>query len=103
MSNDQRCGTCRWARWVWTKHNPPRINPREPGRCQAPVPALVLPLAADVQRITALLQERNRRAIWLGRHEYPGCPAWAGYEPGEPMRGTDEQPIHPRDRSEAGE
>lgn len=39
------CRNCKWAEWHMTKHQPPRVNPRLPGKCAYPVTRVALPVA----------------------------------------------------------
>ena len=68
------CGSCKWAQFEMTKHDPPRINTQFAGRCFWPEPPQVL--ALSITTAYGYQAEHYRNAINASMR---GCPTW---EPG---------------------
>lgn len=70
------CLDCKYARWEMTKHDPPRINPRQPGRCTYHVGPLLVPKSVDANALESLVNPfRGRPAIWADA-PHVDCPTW---------------------------
>lgn len=68
------CRNCKFAEWQYTKHVPPLINPRKPGKCRFRV-VFTVPAVLDANEVERALNGVYSRTIWAdSAHE--NCPTW---------------------------
>jgi hypothetical protein len=79
-SHMTKCNNCRHAEWQLTKHKPPRVNKRDPGRCRVPHADIfaVLPISI-LENYSDLSRECIR---WDREHDRP-CPFFKPLEAGK--------------------
>jgi hypothetical protein len=72
---EKSCATCKWLKMeptAWTKHDPPRLKPGAGGRCEWPVPSMVL--ADSITKACNYRPVGTSRNYMQARHH--GCPVW---------------------------
>jgi len=74
LPKDRCCKNCGWAKWELCKGGK-RINVRRHGRCQYPLPKLVLP--ACMENVSRPRDEL-KQAIWPKGNCGRGCMCWKG-------------------------